>query len=361
MIHSLYGINCIGSFRLKRIFVTDTHIGYKKSSMKYLELMFWLFEDIGQYAVDNNIKELVHLGDFFDNRRNITGLAFHYARRIGLNLRSRFDKSHFIIGNHDLYYKDRYLPTFHEMFLTMEHINVIFEPTEVGNMILVPWLIEEGGFLVPDEWMKPFRETTVDYCLGHFEINGAKMNVSGREAEGAHFNFSDFAKFKQTFSGHFHTPGEYPHNVKYLGASHHMDFNDSGHRGWYVFDDDTGELEFIEWNGYPKYIQWRAVPDNVYGGEFEGQIVKIIFDEDYGTTVNNQIITDVYGTNPLQVFTEYRFTKVVTDDRIEEEVKLAGHTEIHKKFVEKSELPKHLSPKIVDKILDQIYEEVNAQ
>ena len=139
-----------------------------------------------------------------------------------------------------------------------------------------------------------------------------------------------------------------------------MDFNDSGPRGWYVFDDEDGSLEFIPWDKAPKYVQWRALPDNVMGNEFEGQIVKIIFDEDYGTTVNNQIITDVYATNPLQVFTEYKFTKVVVDDNVEQTVELSGHVEIHKDFILKSELPNHLNKKVVEKIIDQIYEEVDA-
>ena len=338
---------------MKRILVTDTHLGHKKASDLYLELTFQLFEDIGVYAKDNDITELVHLGDFFDNRKNMSLKTLHYARRIGLNLQ-RFDKSYLLLGNHDLYYKDRYTPNSHEVFQGMEHLFVINEPTEVGNMLLVPWVVD--GFNPIDF----INQTDTEYCLGHFEVNGAKMNVSGREAEGSGLSFSDFNGFKRSFSGHFHTPGEYPSNVKYLGASHHMDFNDSGPRGWYVFDDEDGSLEFIPWDKAPKYIQWRALPDNVIGNEFEGQIVKIIFDEDYGTTVNNQIITDVYATNPLQVFTEYKFTKVVVDDSVEKTVELSGHVEIHKDFLEKSELPNHLNKKVAEKILDQIYEEVDA-
>ena len=346
---------------MKRILVTDTHLGYKKANQKYLELMFWLFEDMGNYAEEHGIKELIHLGDFFDNRRNMSLMTLHYARRIGLNLQNRFDKSYFIVGNHDLYYKDRYLPNSHEVFGSMQHVEVIDEITELGNMILVPWIVEGSDWIDPVEFLKPLHDTTVEYCLGHFEINGAKMNVTGRPAEGSSFNFSDFRKFKRSFSGHFHTPGEYDNNVQYLGASHHMDFNDGGARGWYVFDDEDGSVEFVRWDKAPKYVKWRALPDNVYGGEFTDQIVKIIFDEDYGTTVNNQIITDVYNTKPLQVFTEYTFTKVTTDDRVEEDVQLSGHVEIHKTFVEKSEVPKHLSKKVMAKFLDQIYEEVDAK
>lgn len=345
---------------MKRILVTDTHLGHKKANQKYLELMLHLFEDIGKYADENGIKELIHLGDFFDNRKNMSLLTLSYARRIGLNLQKRFDKSYFIIGNHDLYYKDRYIPCSHEIFHSMTHIQVIDELTEVGNMILVPWIVEGSDWVDPEQFLKPLHETTKEYCLGHWEINGAKMNVSGREAEGGKFSFADFKKFKKTFSGHFHTPGTYTNNVQYLGASHHMDFNDSGPRGWYIFDDETGELEFIPWDKSPKYIKWRALPDDVYGNEFEGQIVKIIFDEDYGTTINNQIITDVYNTNPLQVFTEYKFTKVVTGDSVDEDVKLAGHTQIHKNFLERSEVPNHLSRKVLDKFVDQIYEGIDV-
>ncbi len=345
---------------MKRILVTDTHLGHKKASQKYLELTLFLFEDIGNYAEEHGIKELIHLGDFFDNRKNMSLMTLHYARRIGLNLQGRFDKSYFIIGNHDLYYKDRYLPNSHEIFYTMSHIKVIDEPTEVGNTLLVPWIVEGSDWINPTEFLKPLHETTKEYCLGHFEINGAKMNVTGREADGGNFNFGDFKKFKKTFSGHFHTPGIYPNNVQYLGASHHMDFNDSGLRGWYVFDDVDGTLEFIPWDKAPKYIKWRALPDNVYGGEFTGQIVKIVFDTDYGTTINNQIISDVYSTNPLQVFTEYIFAKTTTDDNMTEDVELSSHVDIHKTFIEKSKIPDHLSGKVMFKLVDQIYEEADA-
>lgn len=347
---------------MKRILVTDTHLGHKKASDFYLELTFQLFEDIGSYAQEHGITELIHLGDFFDNRKNMSLKTLFYANRIGLNLK-RFEKSYLIIGNHDLYYKDRYFPNSHQVFSSMRHIEVVDHPIEVGNMCLVPWIVEGEEFssyrgVTCQEFL---RDTQTEYCLGHWEINGAKMNVSGREAEGSDFGFSDFTKFKKTFSGHFHTPGEYPSNIQYLGASFHMDFNDSGPRGWYTFDDETGELEFVEWNKYPKFIKWVAKPDNVYGGEFKGQVVKIIFTEDYGTTINNQIIHDVQSTEPFQLFTEYRFTHVMSDDKISEDVQLMGPQEVHRDFIRNSEVPQHLSPALLEKIVDQIYEEINKQ
>jgi hypothetical protein len=90
-------------------------------------------------------------------------------------------------------------------------------------------------------------------------------------------------------------------------------------------------------------------------------VVKMIFEEDFGTTLNNQIIQDVINTEPYQVFTEYKFTKVTTGDTVEVDIQLAGPIQVHKDFLEKSEIPPHLNKKVAEKIIDQIYEEVDAK
>lgn len=345
---------------MKYILVTDTHLGIKKANDHYLELVLQLFEDIGDYAEEHNIREMIHLGDFFDNRKNMSLKTLFYARRIGLNLQPRFDNTYMILGNHDIFYKDRYLPNSHQVFGSMEHITVIDEPTQVNNCLLVPWIVEDGFF--GEEKINEFKQTIQDspaeYCLGHWEMNGAAMNQSGQVVTDGEWDTNMFAKFHKTFSGHFHTVGQYPNNVQYLGSPYHMTFNDAGPRGFYVFDDATGDLEFVEWNKYPKYVQWVAKPDNVFGGEFTGQVVKIIFGEDYGTTINSQIIQDVQNTNPYQLFTEYKFTHVMTDDKVTDDVQLMGPVEIHLDFIKHAETPQHLNKSVIDKIVSQLYEEV---
>ena len=339
---------------MKRILVTDTHLGHKKANDFYLDLVDNLFDDIISYAGENNIKELIHLGDFFDNRKNMSLKTLFYARSIGNKLR-HFDKSYLILGNHDLFYKDRYLPNSHQIFGSMDHIEVVDKPTEVGDMLLVPWVVEGTEWV---DFGNFIEETNQKYCLGHWEINGAAMNQSGQVVADGDWNFNIFSKFERTLSGHFHTIGTYDNNVTYLGSPYHMTFNDTGVRGFYVFDDETNELEFIPWDKSPKFVQWNAKPDHLLGNEFEGQVVKIIFNEDYGTTVNNQIISDVQATNPLQTFTEYRFSGGMTETMVTEEVSLLEPLEIHKDFVFHSEIPKHLNVKVLDKILDQLYDEV---
>lgn len=341
----------------KRIIVTDTHLGYKKANLHYLDIVYNLFDVICKYANDNGIDELVHLGDFFDNRKNMSLKTLHYALRIGSNVNSTFKKSLFVLGNHDIFYKDRYLPNSHQIFCQFENIDIIDEPTQIGNTLLVPWILEGNecgnfGSLI--------SESTARFCMGHFEMNGACFNSSGTTGENYNMNFSNFSNFEKTLSGHFHTKGSYSHNVEYIGAPFHMDFNDSGSRGFYVFDDETGDLEFVEFNNYPKFVKWEARPDNVFGDEFKGQIVRIVFTEDFGTTVNNQIINDVMGTEPYQVFTEYQFTNVVTDDTVDDDIRLQGVKEIHHNFIKKSDVPAHMNRVMLHKIVDSLYEELNT-
>lgn len=338
---------------MKRILVTDTHLGHKKANDFYLELVDELFSDIVNYAEINNITELIHLGDFFDNRKNMSLKTLYHARLIGEKLK-HFNKSYLILGNHDLFYKDRYTPNSHQIFGSMDHISVISQPTEVGNMMLVPWVVEGiAGTIMADVEISDKK-----YCLGHWEINGANMNTTGQTVKDSSWNFGIFSKFDKTLSGHFHTRGEYDNNIVYLGSPYHMTFNDSGSRGFYVFDDDTGDLEFIEWDKYPKFVQWTAKQDDLLGAEFKGQVVKIIFHEDFGTTINNQIIDEVQKTEPHQVFTEYRFSRGMTDTTVTDDVQLMGPFEVHKDFLLHSEQPDHLNVKVIEKIVGQLYDEV---
>ena len=337
---------------MKRIIVTDTHLGYKKSSSFYLDVVCDLFSDICKYADENDIHELIHLGDFFDNRKNISLSALSSALLIGGLLEGTFATSWLLAGNHDLFYKDRVHPSSLQIFERFSNIELIYDPTAItGEIYLVPWMVDGSSVDLSSKNGK--------YCFGHWEVNGAKMNVSGIAARNKSINFSDFKDFNLTLSGHFHTPGSYDHNVQYIGSPYHMDFNDSGVRGWYVFDDETGELEFIRWTNFPHFVKWTAMPGNVFGGEFEGQIVKVIFEEDFGTEVNNQIIQQVQATNPHQMFTEYKFTTGLSEESIAEDISLLGPNEIHRDYIEKSDIPPHLDKRLLLGIMDQMYEELS--
>ncbi len=325
--------------------VTDTHLGHNKSSDKYLDVVTNLFIAICAYAGHNDITELIHLGDFFDNRKNISLKALDSAVFIGEMLQKNFQNTYITAGNHDLFFKDRYKPSSLQTFEKHSNIHTIYEPIVVGNIALVPWVI--GDIVLPD----------ARFCMGHFEMKGVFSNESNKVEEGV--VPEAFKKYEKTLSGHFHSPNIYPPNIQYIGASYHMDFNDSGPRGFYVFDDESGELQFIEFTDYPKYVKWNVDPEALmFDVGIEGNIVKVIFNRDLGTTENNHIIKMVQEHKPYMMFTEYKFSKGQTQEAIAEEVALKGPKEIHRDYIVRSTLPEHLNAAMMVKMVDSLYEEM---
>jgi DNA repair exonuclease SbcCD nuclease subunit len=342
----------------KKILVTDTHLGIKKSNDIYLELVYNLFCDICKKAKEEGIEELIHAGDFFDNRKHLSLKALFYAEKIGNMINNTFKKSYLILGNHDLFYKDRYYPCSHQVFTKYENIHVIYEPMVHDDILLVPWMLSNDSFY-------PYinlNDYDAKYCIGHFDICGAKMG-EGSVSNDGRLKFEDFEKFKYVFSGHYHTKGLYRSGdtcIEYIGAPYHQTFNDSGTRGYYILDEDI--IHFIQWDKYPKYITLIARDDIWNECDIKGNVVRLTFLEDYGSLKNSEIIKQVQDLHPLQLFTLYQFGKGMTKDEMDEvDVELKDAEGIHVEFVEKSEPPSHIKKKVVTKMLGQLYSELRGE
>ena len=77
-------------------------------------------------------------------------------------LSKNFDSTHFLLGNHDLYYKETREVSSMAFARNIERINIISEPTTTNNVAFIPWLVGE-------EW-KTIRDMNTDYTFGHFEL-----------------------------------------------------------------------------------------------------------------------------------------------------------------------------------------------
>ena len=54
---------------MKYLLVADTHLGIKKASERYHNVVYNLFEEIINVCKEINITEVIHLGDFFHERK----------------------------------------------------------------------------------------------------------------------------------------------------------------------------------------------------------------------------------------------------------------------------------------------------
>ena len=61
------------------------------------------------------------------------------------------------------------------------------------------------------------------------------------------------------------------------------------------------------------------------------------------------------------MFVEYSFGKGMTGEAVDVDVTLMGPKEVHKDFLLKSEPPAHLNKKLMIRMTEQMYSELDAQ
>lgn len=326
---------------MKFLFVADTHLGINKSSEKYHEVVQNLFVEILKVCEDRNITRIIHLGDFFHERKATNTKTLNIAHKIADIFEQSNILMYIIVGNHDIYFKDSLIPTTLEIFKEYNQIKVVDKITEIDNLILCPWGFIPVGY-------------NGGFCIGHFEINGFKMNANYICEHGEDAN--TFRDFQHVYSGHFHTPCS-KGNITYLGSAFPQTFHDLGNRhGYYIFD--NGELDFIEYTNSPKFVQFKTSKTISYD-IVTGNIVKLIFTEDYGTVKNQQIIDEVWAHEPFRVKPDFSMVKIECTEETQDAstIGLLDHNEIMREYIEKSEFPAHLKKKTIISMIEKLKEE----
>jgi DNA repair exonuclease SbcCD nuclease subunit len=333
---------------VKRLIVTDTHLGLYQDSDKWLDIVLQFYKDLTLYCYREQISEVIHLGDFFDNRKSLNTKTQHTAHRIAKILALRNLNIKIIIGNHDCYFKNQINPTSLELFNKYNHIDIIDEPTVVDNILLLPW----GS---PIEY--PECTNSAKYCFGHFAINGFHMNDSYICKNG--IESATFKDFEVVLSGHFHTPSKQG-NITYLGAPYGQTFHDvDGVRGFYTFED--GNLDFIEYPEAPKFKKIRtenyvqAIDEN----QIKGNVVRLVFDKDYGTIENQNIEDVILKEAPFAYSID--FTKIGSEEAEVDEVRVENRGQMVDVYIESQTYPENIQVNTLKGMFKQIMGEAEEK
>jgi DNA repair exonuclease SbcCD nuclease subunit len=334
----------------RTLLVSDTHLGIYNASDFWHDVVLKVFEIITDFCHKNDIKRIIHLGDFFDNRKSISLKSLFYAVEHIAPLLNQFE-TYIIVGNHDTFYKNQIKPHSLVIFNKFENIHVIDESTVIDNDIgVVPW----NDKLV----------LGVPYLIGHFEINDFRMN-EGFVMRNARLNKDDMGPYKQVLSGHYHTPMK-DKNITYLGAPFQQSFADvGGERGFYLWS-KSRELEFFAIKDAPQFLRITA-DQSIIKSEIpniKGNIVKLIFEQDFGTSINEKIVESIQMHKPQQLFTDFsKISKeLAEDERITPDTTtMVSNKEIVEEFINKSTVPKNIEKKtvmsMISKIIDSIVED----
>lgn len=224
---------------------TDLHLGMRNNSKQHnewcLDFVKWMIAQ----AQAKNIKTCLFLGDWSHNRSSVNVVTLNYSLACLRELSAGFDNVVMLLGNHDLYFRDK-LDVHSIPYVTeFPNIHLITKPTMTGDLAFVPWL-------VGDEW-KQISQIKKPYLFCHAEIAKFKMNAMVELPDHGGLNADHFKHQQMVFSGHFHKR-QRKGNIVYMGNAFPHNFADAG-------DDDRGIMfwspgmdpEFESWPGAPKF------------------------------------------------------------------------------------------------------------
>jgi DNA repair exonuclease SbcCD nuclease subunit len=232
---------------MKIAILNDTHAGCRNSSDIFMDYQERFYSEIFfPYLLENDIKHIIHLGDYYDNRKTINFKALHHNRKIFLEpMRKHGITMDIIPGNHDVYYKNtNELNALKELQgHYMNEVNLVMKPTVMNydgtDIALIPWINPENE----DETLKFLAKCKADIVGAHLELKGFEMTKGMPCQEG--MDKKHFDRFEMVLTGHFHAKST-QENIHYLGSQMEFFWNDCNDAKYFhILDTETRELEPI--------------------------------------------------------------------------------------------------------------------
>lgn len=229
---------------MKLAILNDTHCGVRNSSDIFIDYQNRFYSEVFfPYLKEHGIKQIVHLGDYYDHRKYINFKALNDNRECFLEvLRKEGITMDIFPGNHDVYFKNtNELCSLKELLgHYMNEVNIVMEPRVMEydgcRIALLPWINNENYA----SSMKFIQNCDAPILFGHLELTGFEMMKGVQNTHG--MDSSVFSRFEHVLSGHFHTKSTQG-NVTYLGSQMEFTWADANDpKYFHVFDTDTREL-----------------------------------------------------------------------------------------------------------------------
>ena len=299
--------------------ITDQHFGFKKGSKLYLEYFQKFYDEVFFPTIEKmGITTVLDLGDTFDNRKGVDLYSLEWAKR---NYFSRLASNKVsvisIVGNHTAYYKNTNdINTIDLLLREYDNIRILSESEQVrvGNLdiLFIPWINQENSART----YKMIKESKAKVAMGHLELNGFVATHGHTMENGADFECYD--KFKQVFSGHYHTRSSNG-KIYYLGNPYEMFWNDCNDpRVFHIYDTDTLKLKTINNpNKLYKKIFYNDTPRQLFKfGEYKNKIVKVIVKTRSSEKEYDRFMESLLKANPYDIKVVERTDDLIFDGDI---------------------------------------------
>lgn len=240
----------------------DIHWGIHRESPIFMNALRDFFQfQLLPYLKEHNIRHLIQVGDVVDKGKGISYVALNRFRNDIIDPLLDADLNvHFLVGNHDISYKDELFPSAPAELFSGLPFKVYDRPCEtvIGGLgcIMLPWLTRKNA----DECFHLLRLSKYKVIFCHAELNGFPMYRGVMSQEG--MSPEIFQDFSAVYSGHYHEPSSQG-VIHYLGAPVQLCWSDAGcNRGFWILDSQTLKCEFIP-NKNEMYVIDPAIDDDV--------------------------------------------------------------------------------------------------
>jgi len=231
---------------MKIALLNDTHCGVRNNNQMFAEYQGRFYREVFfPYLDKHNIKNIIHLGDYFDRRRDVNFYSLHKNYEHFIEpMKDRGITMDLIVGNHDIYFKSTNELNSPDYLLNFDNVNVYKDPITKDydglEIALLPWINSEN-----EEEVEEFLQlTSAPFVMSHLEVNGGMVGPGHFHGGGTPASW--FERFEQVFSGHFHHKSQLG-NIRYLGSQMEFTWNDFGDdKFFHVFDTETREVEMVK-------------------------------------------------------------------------------------------------------------------
>jgi len=309
---------------MKIAVLNDTHCGIRNSSEVFLDNAEKFYNEVFFPECEKqDIKQILHLGDYYDHRKFVNFKALNHNRRVFLDqLRKRGMSMDIIPGNHDTYYKNtNELNSLKECLgHYMNEVNIVMEPKVMKygslNIGLVPWICNDNY----EQCMNFIKDCKADWIGAHLELKGFEMMRGLTNTHGMSPDI--FKRFEMVLTGHYHV-GSKKDNIWYLGSQMEFFWSDAHDpKFFHIIDTETRQVEKIRNNNtlFEKVVyNDEEIDYNNYNKDLSKKFVKVVvanktdpftFDRfiDY---IQNQ---DIYELKIAENFNEFVGANVDDED-----------------------------------------------
>ena len=300
--------------------LNDTHAGVRNSSEIFINFQERFFKEIFfPYCKKNDIKHIIHLGDYYDHRKNVNFKALRANRYMFLEpLKAMGMTMDIIPGNHDVFHKNtNYLCSLKELLgYYTANVKIFMEPTTIDDMHFLPWINAEN-YEHSMRWVKSKVGGTL---FAHLELQDFEMMRGIKSPNG--MSAKEFTNFDRVYSGHYHTSSTQG-NVTYLGCQMEFTWADCDDpKAFHIYDTETKVMERIL-NPLTIFTKIHYNDDGIdYAkediAEHENKFIKVIVDKKTNPFMFDKFIDRLSDINNHELkivenFSEFLGANVVTN------------------------------------------------